>query len=257
MLQVSSLSLQVEGSRLLDNVSFELAQGELLALIGPNGAGKSSLVHAIMGDWPGMSGIVEFHGRAVRDYSDRERACHMALLPQSSPLNFPFTVREVVMLGRDPHGSGRRVDGDVVDQACEAADIAHMKKARYTRLSGGEKQRVQLARVMAQIWREEDAEARLLVLDEPVAALDLGHQQWVMERLVAFAQSGVAVVMIVHDITLAARHAHRLLALRDGRVVAHGAPEAVVTTTNLRAMFGTDARIIRHPDAGTPVVLHG
>lgn len=256
MLQVASLSLHVDGNRLLDNVSFAVAEGELLALIGPNGAGKSSLVHAIIGDWPAMSGTATFGGRAISDYPDRERACRMALLPQASLLSFPFTVRDVVMLGRSPHGSGLLVDGDIVDEACEAADIAHMKNARYTRLSGGEKQRVQLARVMAQIWRKEDAGARLLLLDEPVAALDLGHQQWVMERVAAFARAGVTVVMVMHDITLAARHADRLLALRDGCVIAHGTPDEVVTIANLRAMFDTDARIIRHPDAGTPVVLH-
>lgn len=256
MLRVSNLSLRIAGNQLLDDVCVTVAAGELLALIGPNGAGKSSLIHTIIGDRAATAGTVEFAGRAIEQYADRERACRIALLPQASLLIFPFTVRDVVMLGRSPHASGLLVDDRIVDAACAAADIASMQHIRYTRLSGGEKQRVQLARVMAQVWREEDAGSRLLLLDEPVSALDIGHQQWVMERVVAFARAGVAVVMVLHDITLAARHADRMLALRDGRTVAQGTPDDVVTKDNLRAMFDTEARIIRHPDAGTPVVLH-
>lgn len=256
MLQATSLSLTIGGSRLLEDVSFEVGAGELLSLIGPNGAGKSSLIHTVIGDRTATHGHATFAGQPISAYSDRERACRMALLPQSSLLNFPFTVRDVVMLGRSPHGTGLLADGRIADEACEAADIGHMKDARYTRLSGGEKQRVHLARVMAQIWRQADAGSRLLLLDEPVAALDLGHQHLIMERVVAFAHAGVAVVMVMHDISLAARHADRMLALREGRPVAWGRPEEVVTTANVRAMFDTDARIIAHPVTGTPVVLH-
>lgn len=256
MLDVASLSLHVDGARLLDDVSLSVAAGELLALIGPNGAGKSSLLHAIIGDRSGVSGHVRFAGRALTDYRDRERARRIALLPQASLLSFPFTVRDVVMLGRSPHATGLRVDGDIVDAACAAADVEHLRDARYTRLSGGERQRVHLARVLAQIWREQDAGSRLLLLDEPVSALDIGHQQWIMQRVAAFARAGVAVVMVLHDITLAARHAQRMLALRDGRAIAHGTPAQVVTRANIRAMFDTEACIIAHPDTGTPVVLH-
>lgn len=255
MLHVTSLSLVIDGQTLFEDVCLRAAAGELLALIGPNGAGKSSLIHTVIGDRSASGGSAVFAGRAIDAYSNRERACRMALLPQSSLLNFPFTVGDVVALGRGPHASGMLEDRRIVGHACAAADIAHLKDARYTRLSGGEKQRVHLARVMAQIWREADAGSRLLLLDEPVAALDLGHQQAIMERVVAFARAGVAVVMVLHDISLAARYADRMLALRQGRTVAQGAPEHVVTPANLRAMFDTDPPIIEHPVAGTPVVL--
>lgn len=256
MLQVNSVSLTLDASQLLHNVSLAVGAGELLALIGPNGAGKSSLIHTIIGDQPDMFGSVSFDGREINDYADRERARRVALLPQASLLTFPFTVRDVVMLGRSPHSSGLVTDERIVDEACRAADITDMQDARYTRLSGGEKQRVQLARVMAQIWREEDAGTRLLLLDEPVAALDIGHQQWLLEQVAKFAQDGVAVVMVLHDITLAARHADHMVALRDGRTVAKGTPQQVVTTDNIRTMFDTEARIIPHPETGSPVVLH-
>ncbi|MES1924222.1 heme ABC transporter ATP-binding protein [Salinisphaera sp. T31B1] len=256
-LQVAHLSLALGGVQRLHDISLSVAPGRMLAVIGPNGAGKSTLIHAVIGDHPGHEGAVELAGRPIADMADRERACRVALLPQASALAFPFSVRDVVGLGRGPHASGTRMDTAIVAEACRAVDVAHLARRSYTRLSGGERQRVQLARVLAQIWRAEDAVPRLLLLDEPVAALDLGHQQQIMQRVRAFAAAGVAVVMVLHDITLAARHADDMLALRDGRVVAHGEPAKVVTPANMARLFDIDARVIAHPVSGTPVVLHG
>lgn len=256
MLQVESLSIALGKCPLLRDITVSVADGEMLALIGPNGAGKSSLMHAMIGDHRPVSGRIGFDGRPLDTLPDRERACRIALLPQFSALGFPFTVRDVVMLGRGPHSAGRRADVDIVDAVLAATDIEHLQQRLYTHLSGGEKQRVQLARVMAQIWREADAGSRLLLLDEPVAALDLGHQQLIMTQVAALARSGVAVVLVLHDISLAARHVDRMLALRDGRTVAQGTPAEVVTEDTVRRLFDTRARVIAHPDTGTPVVLH-
>lgn len=256
-LSIRNLTVAIGEHRLLADISLAVAAGELVAVIGPNGAGKTSLIHAAVGDLPAQQGQVAFAGRALADWPGRERACGMALLPQFSTLGFPFTVREVVLLGRGPHRSGAKVDDRIADAACEATDIEHLRTRRYTHLSGGEKQRVQLARVLAQIWRAEDAPDRLLLLDEPVAALDIGHQQVVMEQVRRFADQGVAVVMVQHDISLAARYADRLLALREGQAVAEGEPSAVVTRQTMHRLFDTDTRVIPHPDTGTPVVLHG
>lgn len=256
-LSIRNLGLAINGRSLLDDISLEVAPGEVLGVIGPNGAGKTSLIHAVIGDLALRHGEVRFGNRPLADWPARERACAVALLPQFSTLGFPFTVREVVRLGRGPHGTGRRIDEAIVDEACAATDIAHLRQRPYTHLSGGEKQRVQLARVLTQIWRAEDAPARLLLLDEPVAALDIGHQQLVTQQVRRFADQGVAVVMIQHDISLAARCADRLIALRDGRHIAEGRPADVVTEPILRRLFDTDARVIANPDTGTPVVLHG
>ena len=257
MLEVERLTLSAGGRTVVDAADFSLAAGEHLAVIGPNGAGKSSLIHALIGDTRPIAGQVRIDGRPLDDWPARERACRVALLPQASALNFPFTVAEVVRLGRGPHASGRRADREVVDQALAACDIAHLRDRPYTRLSGGEKQRVQLARVMSQVWRERDAGNRLLLLDEPVAALDLGHQRWVMRQVAALAAQGVAIVSVLHDISLAARHADRMLALRDGITIAHGKPADVVTAERMQQLFDTQTRVITHPDSGTPVVLHG
>ena len=257
LLEVVGLTLTAGGRAVVEAAEFGLAAGEHLAVIGPNGAGKSSLVHALIGDTTPAAGAIRLGGRALADWPARERACRVALLPQASALSFPFTVAEVVRLGRSPHASGSIADRQIVAETLAACDIAHLRDRPYTRLSGGEKQRVQLARVMSQIWRVEDADDRLLLLDEPVAALDLGHQRLVMRQVAALAAQGVAVVSVLHDISLAARYADRMLALRDGQTIAAGTPAEVVTAERMQRLFDTQTRVITHPDSHTPVVLHG
>jgi len=256
MLDIDGVSLAFGAATRLRHVSLQVGAGQIMAVIGPNGAGKSSLIHTVIGDHRPSAGRIRLAGREIADYTDRERACHIALLPQASALTFPFRVRDVVELGRGPHASGARVDAQIVAAACAATDVTHLMDRVYTQLSGGEKQRVQLARVLAQIWHAEDAGARLLLLDEPVAALDLGHQQQIMGVIKRFAGDGVAVVIVLHDITLAARHADRMFALRNGAVIAQGTPAEVVTPAHLHRLFDVDARVIAHPVSGTPVVLH-
>ncbi|MES1952194.1 hemin importer ATP-binding subunit [Salinisphaera sp. S4-8] len=257
ILEVEALSLRAGGRTVVEAVGFVLAAGQHLAVIGPNGAGKSTLIHALIGDLAPAAGAIRLSGRTLADWPARERACRVALLPQASALNFPFTVAEVVRLGRGPHASGSVADRRIVGQTLAACDIAHLRDRPYTRLSGGEKQRVQLARVMSQIWRAEDAGERLLLLDEPVAALDLGHQRLVMQQVAELAAQGVAIVSVLHDISLAARYADRMLALRDGRTIAAGTPAEVVTAERMQCLFDTHTRVITHPDSHTPVVLHG
>lgn len=257
MLVVDQVSVERGGQSLLDGVSVSVAPGDFMAVIGPNGAGKSSLLHAIVGDLTANRGTITLDGTAIDDLGLKTRARQVALLPQASALAFPFAVHEVVALGRSPHASGWQVDAEIVEAACGLADIRHLRERAYTRLSGGEKQRVQLARVLAQIWRAETTGSRVLLLDEPVAALDMGHQQQIMNAISALARAGVAVVMVLHDVSLAARHADRLLALRASRVLAQGAPAEVVTPDIINQLFDIRARIMAHPDTGTPVVLHG
>lgn len=240
----------------LREVNFTVAAGERVGVIGANGAGKSTLIGAITGAL-GATGQVLFDGRPLAGWARIERARRVACLAQQQSLAFPFTAREVVALARSPHATGRAVDTAIVAEAAAAMDISHLLARVYTRLSGGERQRVQLARVLAQIWRAEDAGDRLLLLDEPVAALDIGHQGMVMATLARLAATGVAVVFVMHDVSLAAAHADRLVALRDGQVIAAGPPAEVVTEATMAAVFSARARVIAHPDTGHPVVLHG
>ena len=239
--------------KLVDNVSCTIDQGEVLGIIGPNGAGKSTLLATIAGDI-NYSGNIIINGQAD---SPHLRARQTAILPQSSLLNFPFRVFEVVNLGRIPHQTGIKRDNEIIDQALEKMDIGFLKNRLYTELSGGEKQRVQLARVLAQIWSEQDSPSgnRLLILDEPTAALDLGHQQDLMNAIKAFAKQGVAVAMVLHDINLAARYCDKLLALLCSQTLVYGSVTEVITSDNVKRLFGIDAQIIPHPVHNTPIVV--
>ena len=248
---------QIKGSTsaqelLVDQVSCSLNAGQILAIIGPNGAGKSTLIKAIAGDLP-YQGKISFSNFSQ---NAKLRARQIAVLPQFSLLSFAYRVSEVVALARIPHQTGSKMDAQIVDQALDMMDIGFLKNRPYTELSGGEKQRVQLARAMAQIWRSEDANgSRLLVLDEPTTALDLGHQQSLMQAVKLFATQGVAVLMVLHDINLAARYADKLLALLCSQQIAFGDVSHVVSKQNIERLFSIEAQIIDHPVHGTPIVL--
>lgn len=255
LLSVQDLTVRVGRQALVSALSLEVEPGQILAVIGPNGAGKTTLLRAISGDRTPDSGQVWFNDRPLGDWPLARRALSLAVLTQDNPLSFPFTVEEVVALGRSPHSTGTVIDRRVCREAMDKLDVSHLAERLYPSLSGGEKQRVQLARVMAQIWHDEAGGDRLLLLDEPVAALDLGHQRQLMRAVRAFADSGVGVVMVVHDITLASAYADRVLALDHGRCLAQGAPETVVHRELISRLFGTEVSVLDHPHTGKPVVV--
>lgn len=250
MLQVKSIHYRVGDAELLHDISFELHAGHILAIVGPNGAGKTTLLKLLIGDLPRSAGTITFAGRDVDEWSLAQRALRVAVLPQLSLLNFPYTVDEVVALGRTPHSTGLVIDHDVVRQAMAAMDITPLSGRLYTELSGGEKQRTQLARVMAQIWRAEDAGERLLVLDEPTSSLDLGHKQQLMQAVQGFAARGAAVIMVEHDLTVAANYAQSMLALQDGRCVAFGAVADVFDQALVQQLFDAEVRVLSDPTTG-------
>lgn len=258
ILSVENLSVHIDKVCLLNNVSLEVEQGELLSIIGPNGAGKTTLINALMGDVQKayrVEGNVLFCGNDIHQSPLAKRATQIAFLPQINSLSFPFKVDEVVGLARTPHSTGKKIDKAIINEALEALDIFHLAQRLYTQLSGGEKQRVQLARVMAQIWRGEESGKRLLFLDEPTASLDLGHQQQLMKIIRNFSNQGVAIVMIVHDINVAINYSDTLLALSDAKVVALGSPEEIITKQLLKNLYNLDVEINTHPITSKPMII--
>lgn len=253
MLTVSKLDCARAGRLIVQDLSFELRAGEILAMLGNNGAGKSTLLATLSGELPAQRGELRLLGRPLSAWAARERAMHLAVLPQSSTLAFAFTVREVIAMGRLPHATGAARDRAIVKEVMAAADVAHLAGRSYLTLSGGERQRVHLARVMAQVW--EGGADSCLLLDEPTAALDLAHQQMILRQARNMADRGAAVLIILHDLNLAARYADRIMLLDDGRIATLGAPWEVFSVERIEQVFGVAVQVIRHPLQDCPLII--
>ncbi|MBV2134970.1 heme ABC transporter ATP-binding protein [Pseudomonas sp. MAP12] len=253
MLRAERLAVRRGPCTVLQGIDLELRAGEVFGVLGPNGAGKSTLLGALSGELAPAQGRVLLDGRELAAWSGAERARRLAVLPQSSTLNFAFRVEEVVALGRLPHASGWQRDGEIVAAALVAADAAHLAGRSYLALSGGERQRVHLARVLAQLWPGEAGQ--VLLLDEPTAMLDPLHQHTILQAVQALATRGVAVLVILHDLNLAARYCDRLLLLERGRVQALGTPAEVLQAAPLQMVFGLEVLVQRHPERGHPLII--
>jgi len=253
MLRVENLEVRRGSRSVLQRIDLQLRAGEVFGVLGPNGAGKSTLLDALSGELAVSEGRVLLADRPLAQWPSRERAQRLAVLPQQSSLSFGFRVQEVVAMGRLPHAEGRAADLRIVDQALAAADAAHLRDRSYLALSGGERQRVHLARVLAQLW--PGAEGRVLLLDEPTSALDPLHQHSTLQAVRGFAERGAAVLVILHDLNLAARYCDRLLLLHEGHAYSQGSVEQVLQPQPLRDVFGLDVLVQRHPERGHPLVV--
>jgi len=250
IVEARGIGVELGGATILDGVDLELRAGEVLALLGPNGAGKSTLLAALCGDVERRTGTVTVTGRPVPGTSARELARVRAVLLQQVTVSFPFTVDQVVTMGRAPWAGTEAEDDDEarVAQAMADADVADLADRQVTTLSGGERSRVALARVLAQ-------ETPVLLLDEPTAALDLHHQELVLSRVRAHADAGGAAVVVLHDLTLAAAWADRVQLLEHGRVAAVGTPAQVLVPELLSRVYGCPVEVLEHPRTGALLVV--
>ncbi len=254
-LQIKGLCARISSTIALDEIEFTVASGQITAIIGPNGAGKTSLLRAICGDLPISKGEVLFNKIPASQWPLEQRAQCMAVLPQQSLLEFPFSAHEVVTMGRIPHSSAARENNAIVNAALALVDCQHLAERSWLSLSGGEKQRVQLARVAAQVWQPTQAGQRFILLDEPSASLDLAHQEMVVELLRFFAQQGVAILVVLHDLNLAAKSANNIVVLEDGKMAANGPPNLIITEALLKDVFNANALVQLNPLDGTPLVI--
>ncbi|PKV85463.1 heme ABC transporter ATP-binding protein [Streptomyces sp. TLI_146] len=251
--EACGLRVRLGGRTVLDGVSVRARAGEVLALVGPNGAGKSTLLGALAGDVAGCGGKVLIAGRPLADWSPGDLALRRAVLPQSAALSFPFPVEEVVRMGRAPWAGVGGTDAEdtddvVVAAAMAATEVAPFADRPYAALSGGERARVALARVLAQ-------RAPVLLLDEPTAALDLRHQELVLRLCRERAGAGDAVVVVLHDLGLAAAYADRVAVLHAGAVAAEGAPAEVFREELLSRVYRQPVEVFPHPETGVPLVV--
>jgi iron complex transport system ATP-binding protein len=251
-LAVHNLTHAYGNRPVVDSVSFGVGEGEFFIVIGPNGSGKTTLVKAVSGAIRPKSGDVEILGRPLRNYSRRALARSVALVPQTAPTDVPFTVEEVVLMGRSPHLGlmeiERRRDREIARRAMEFTHVEHLAHRRLDELSHGERQRVLIARAVCQ-------QPRLILLDEPTASLDLAHQLLVMDLMEDLrSREGVSVVMVSHDLNLACLYADRLLLMKQGRVMSVGTPGEVVVFDTLEKTYGCVLLVDENPLKNVPRV---
>jgi len=245
MLRAAGVTVRADRKTLIEDVDFGLRGGRVDALVGPNGAGKSTLLRALTGETRPDAGTVFFDGRPLADFSGGELARRRACLPQASPLSFPFTIREVAEIGRYPHGDTRAAGDRAVDRALRRVGLIERAGEAYPHLSGGEKQRVHLARVLAQLERPEGS---ALLLDEPAASLDLTFQQMVFAVAAEWAAKGAAVLLVLHDLNQAMRFGHAVTVLDRGRVAARGPPAETLDPGLIERVYHVRARWVDSGD---------
>ncbi len=248
---LENASFAIDGQTLLHPLTLSLATGQVIGLIGHNGSGKSTLLKLLARQQPTAGGSVRCLGRDLRNWKEREFARNVAYLPQQPPPAAGMLVRELVALGRYPwHGAlGRfgRSDRRKVDEAILLTDIATFADRQVETLSGGERQRVWLAMLMAQ-------DSRCLLLDEPISALDIAHQVEVLTLVRRLAiDRGLGVILVLHDVNMAARFCDEIVALHSGRLIARGTPSELMLGERLEEIYGLPMGILPHPMTGAPI----
>ncbi|NOZ54066.1 MAG: ABC transporter ATP-binding protein [Gammaproteobacteria bacterium] len=251
LLEARSVSLNLSGIQCLNRVDLPLMAGELIGLIGPNGAGKSSLLKVMAGLQKTAHGMVLLQGRNILNHASRERGKILGYLEQNGDIHWPLQVKRLVELGRIPHMPGWVSPGEQdqcrIETALKQTNTWHLKERTATTLSGGEKCRVLLARVLA-------GEPKILLADEPIAALDPAHQLMVMNSLRQFVDAGGAAIIALHDLSMAARYCDQLALLQDGTLVTKGAPNEVITDARLASVYGIKASLSHDANGSLSVV---
>lgn len=252
ILQLKEIDFGYEKRGVLKGVSFKVGQGEIIGIIGPNGSGKTTLLKVIAGLLVPQQGKMFVRGGDIRQKSRRELAAIMAFVPQEFSLVFPFTVREIVMMGRYHHSGGLHFEGGndylIVEEAMARTDTLPFAGRLIAHLSGGERQRVLIARALAQ-------QSEIMLLDEATAFLDIKHQLVLLELIKTLnKEKNLTVLVVTHDINLAARYTDRVILLRGGRIHSMGRPAEVITASNIGEVYEADVLVDQNPRTGAPRV---
>jgi iron complex transport system ATP-binding protein len=256
MLRTENISYSVGQKQILRDISVEFLPGEFNMILGPNGSGKSTFLKIFSGDITDHTGHVFYGNSEVRKLKKEQLAQERAVMSQQPELSFPLSVEEVVLMGRYPHfgfNPGKK-DNSICDEVISRMDLGSFRERNYLTLSGGEKQRVQYARVLAQIWERPLSGMRYLYLDEPLTSLDINYQQEFLQIAKKFLGPETIIVAVMHDINLATQYADRLFFLKEGRLVAHGKASEILNEKLIEEVFAVKTRIIPNPLSGAPLV---
>ena len=245
ILQVNSLSYNIDNKDILEDISFDVNSGDFISIIGPNGSGKTTLVKLLSKDLDETNGKIYFNSKNLNKWNSVDLSIKRSVLPQNNNLNFPFSVFDIVKMGRFPFESNmsrkenERICLDLLDQF----DLIDKKNQNYITLSGGEKQRVQIARVIAQIWSlDDDYHEKLLLLDEPTSSLDIKHQIMLFDFLEKLNKKGLTIIVVLHDLNHAARLSNKFVVLKDARLVSFDSKSNIVASKVLNQVFDIEIK---------------
>ena len=257
MLKANHINYKHKEFFILNEVEITLNYGEFLVIVGPNGAGKSSLLSILANEVKQGKQDILFKNKPISDWEVRELSMHKAKFSQHNSNEIPLQVKDVVMMGRYPYfdSQPRKEDFDAMDKHMKETDVYHLKDRDYNTLSGGEKQRVHLSRVMAQV--ENEIEKKLIFLDEPLNNLDVKHQYKALEIIKKFTQNENSAIVVLHDLNLAAQFADKILLMKSGKVCAYGTPEEVFTAENITEAYNFPCTICPHPVNANPMIIFG
>lgn len=256
MLKTENIRYSIGKKTILPGISIDFLPGEFNIILGPNGSGKSSFLKIFSGELKDHEGDVFYADQNIRSVNKEALAKCRAVMSQQPELSFPLDVDEVVMMGRYPHFNYNpsKKDFAICNEVMQLMNLYDFKGRNYLTLSGGEKQRVQFARVLAQVW--ETNTSRYLFLDEPLTSLDINYQQEFLQLVRSFINKNTVVIAVLHDINLAIQYGDKLFFLKDGQLAASGTPSGVINETMIENVFGVRTSIIQNPINGSPLMIY-
>jgi len=258
MLSTTNISYSIGKKSILSKVSAEFLPGEFNMILGPNGSGKSTFLKIFSGELHSNEGDVLYDGKKIRSIKNDELAKYRAVMSQQPELSFPLMVDEVVMMGRYPHFNfnPNKKDIAICEEVMERLNLSSFNERNYLTLSGGEKQRVQFARVLAQIWEQPVEGTRYLFLDEPLTSLDINYQQEFLQVAREFTSKDTVLVAVMHDINLATQYADRLFFLKQGELIAQGKPKDILNEALIKKVFDVNVKLINNPLTNNPLIIY-
>jgi iron complex transport system ATP-binding protein len=248
MLNIINITVGYRRLPVLRGLSLRIRENEFLGIIGPNGSGKSTLLRTICGILQPWNGRILLEGRELSHIARKEIARKIGYVPQSSSFAFPFTCEEVVLMGRYAYDGNRKRDYEVAKWAMELTDTLPLKERKINELSGGELQRVIIARALAQ-------QPKILLLDEPTVHLDINHRMEIFKLLQELKSQGITIITVLHDLNLASEYSERVVVINDGKVVYDGLPQDIIDKEIIKRTYGIDVNIVENPLSGLPLIL--
>tara|TARA_B100000073_G_scaffold307764_1_gene278326 strand:+ start:54 stop:839 length:786 start_codon:yes stop_codon:yes gene_type:complete len=256
LLEINSIFLKIKNKLILNDISLHIESGDMISIIGPNGSGKTTLLRTISNEIPISDGKIEFMNKNILDWGLNEYANKKAVLSQSNNLVFPFSVIDIVKMGRFPlNNKGNQTEeNNLCKKILNIFDLNDYIDQNYITLSGGEKQRVQLARVIAQIW-SDDYSKKILILDEPTSYLDIKHQYLLFKFLKELNQKGLTIIMVLHDLNHALSNSNKIAVLKDSKLISYGKTKNIISEELIKNVFEIDLKLINYEDSRTPIIF--